>query len=418
MTPLKKGQIKLIKYGLKHPYSILAGDTGTGKTRAAIEIALRDGRNTLIICPSYQVLNWVDEINKWGPLDSKILAIKKSKDVEIKKGINFIVVSYDIAKKHECLFKWAINLFLDEAHLIKSVKAKRTQSIHKMIYENSVARVHPMSGTIIKNRVEEFYANLALTYYDPRISSPLFLRKFPDSISFAEKFSFRLQYTIEIGGRLITITKWKGLRNFEQLKKWLDGKYIRVKSDIKSENVYKNILISDSQDEALLNQFKNYFLGEDSTGVDPEAKAKAALAKAPMTIKYVEDLLESSEPIVIFSDHVEASEYIADHFKTTAMNHNVGPHKRMKFAQEFQKGKGRVIVITKALSEGVTLTRAHHLVINDYPWVPGDLKQVIARIDRLGQTKTCVIHRILGSPQDEYILKAIEEKTKVIEKVT
>jgi SNF2 family DNA or RNA helicase len=417
MTSLKPAQIKLIEHGLANPYSILAGDTGTGKTRAAIEIRNKVKMKCLVICPSYQVFNWVDEIAKWGN-NNTVLPIKASKDVTGNFNTDYIVVSYDIAKKHECLFEWAEMIVMDECHLLKSVKAKRTQMIHKYIYENSIPRVHPMSGTVIKNRVEEYYSNLALMCYDPKNPDVVFLDKFPDNVSFADHFSFRHEYQIEVGNRLVTIVKWGGIKNVDELKKWLRGKYVRAKADRKENTIYKDIKISNVDDPKLLEAFNSWIENGDSGGVDPTAKAEAALNKVPITVQYVKDLLDEAQSVVVFSDHVASSEAIAKEFDTIAMNHHVGPHSRMEYAKKFQSGEGRVLVISRALSEGVTLTRSNHIVFNDYPWVPGDVKQVIARIDRLGQEKTCIVHRIILSPQDEYIMNVIQDKIKVIDKVT
>jgi SNF2 family DNA or RNA helicase len=54
------------------------------------------------------------------------------------------------------------------------------------------------------------------------------------------------------------------------------------------------------------------------------------------------------------------------------------------------------------------------MVFNDFPWVPGQLSQAEYRINRIGQEKQCIVHRIIGSPQDHYILKTIESKNAVI----
>ena len=58
------------------------------------------------------------------------------------------------------------------------------------------------------------------------------------------------------------------------------------------------------------------------------------------------------------------------------------------------------------------------MVFNDFSWVPGDMLQAEARINRLGQTRPCIYHRLIGSPQDHYILKTIEDKKETIMKVT
>ncbi len=431
MKPLKEYQERLVEYALAHPYQILAADPGLGKTRCAIEISRTSGGKCLVVCPSYLVSNWVAELKLWSP-QSKVLAIKAGKDIGfIHKDVDYVVVSYDLAQKAEHFFEWASYVVLDEAHNIKSQKAKRTEFIHRVVYENSIKRVSLLTGTPIRNRVEEFYSLLALCNYDPRSPESEFLVRFPDSITFADHFSFREEYQIEIGRRLVTIVKWAGLRSVKELRGYLKDHYIRIKSsdvlDLPPIS-YKSLHISDVADPELHAAFMNYFDDPDDESIDrkkntsrinPTAKAQAALKKAPITVKYAKDLLEEVGCVLIYSDHVEASEEIAKAFNVPALNGNMPTTKRMEYAKRFQDGEGNVLVATiGALSEGVNLTRASHLILNDYPWVPGALKQVIYRIQRIGQANTCTIHKMVGSPQDEYIIDTIQKKLETIEKAT
>ncbi len=169
----------------------------------------------------------------------------------------------------------------------------------------------------------------------------------------------------------------------------------------------------------LLRAFREHF-GEDESGsVDPTAKARAALLKADFTVQYAKNLLEQVESVVIFTDHVEACKTIADGLNVIPCTGQLSVEKRAQAVQDFQDGKTKAIVATiPSLSTGVTLTKANHMILNDYPWVPGDLTQTIGRINRLGQDKSCFIHRILGSPQDRYIIETLEKKRSVIEQAT
>lgn len=419
---LRLYQKQAIEYGLKQPYSILALDPGLGKTRCAVDIHERMGGNCLVIAPSYLIGNWQAEIKKWGRPNLIVTAIKKGADIYDVFDSDFVLVSYDLAQKAEYFFDWADMVVLDEAHLIKSQKAKRTQFIHKAIYENSIKRCLLLTGTPIKNRVEEFYSLLALCNYQPGKESG-FLDEFPDSIGFADHFSYRQEYTIEVGHRLVRIIKWSGIRNEHELKQHLNGHYLRIKSEDVLDLppvIFKDIRISDSEDEELKHAFDAYFKSDEShRKTNPTAKSQAALRKASITTRYVESLVDEAGAVVVYSDHVDASELIANHFKVTALNGTVPAQRRMQLVKEFQAGHKNVLVCTiGAMSTGINLTRSNHLVLNDYPWVPGDLKQTIYRIQRLGQKQRCVVHRMIGSPQDEYIMDTIQSKIETIEEAT
>ncbi len=421
-------QSRAVTYAEQNPYSILGLEPGLGKSRCGIEIRESLKNNCLIICPSYLILNWVKEIRKWAGEKSRITTFTRGKDIYEPCDTDYVITSYDLVQKAEHLFEWADMLLLDEAHAIKSMKAKRTQFIHKSVYENSLKRVHLLTGTPIKNRVQEFYSLLALCYYEPDAADLKFLDLYPSEIDFADQFSKREQYTMEISGKWVTIVKWTGIRNVSELKKYLSGKYIRIKSsDVLNlpPIVYKSFQVSDVEDKQLLSSFNNYFNDdsgdmerEERTGsVLPEHKAVAALKKVPFTIKYARDLLEETECILIYTDHVASAEAIAAEFGVEAITGKMSSTKRSQLADRFQAGEGRVLVCTiGSMKEGKDLFRSHHIIFNDFPWVPGDLKQVIYRIQRIGQKSTCFVHKIIGSPQDAYIMDVIESKLKTIER--
>lgn len=415
---LSESQALAVDYLLRHPYSIIALDPGMGKSRVSIEYAIRKNARNLIVGPSYAIDNWVDEIRKWAPKDKIVTTFKKGSDIYDVFDSDFVITSYDLAQKAEYLFEWCDMLTIEEAHNIKNIEAKRTEFLHRVTYENSIPAVVQLTGTPIKNRVAEYYSLLAVTYYDPNNSGSEFLERFPSAIDFADYFSYRIEYDMPIGNRFVKIVKWKGVRRIAELKKYLKGRYLRIKSDLPPVS-YIDFKTSNTPDKALLSAFTAHFKDGENSGVNPTEKAQAALKKAPITAKYAEDLLDTTGSVLIYSDHVEAAETIAKYFGVTALTGKINPHKRMEMAKKFQSGEGLVLVATiGALSNVVTLTRSNHLILNDYPWVPGDLKQVMLRINRLGQDKKCVIHRMIGSPQDEYIMQTIEEKLDVIDRVS
>lgn len=416
-----RAQARAFPFALKHPYSILALDPRLGKSRVAIEIREQLQNNCLVICPSYLVLNWVKEIRKWAAPDVQVTAIQKGADIYDICDSDFAVISYDLAKKAENFFDWADMVVIDEGHNLKSMDAQRTQFIHRCIYEYSIPRLHILTGTPIKNRVKEFYSLLALTNYNPRVADSQFLDRYPSEIDFADQFSNRRKYQLQIGNKRVTILKWEGLRNVHELKKHLKGKYLRIRAteDDLPPVMYKPILISETPDPDLLQTFNAHFEGDDAGSVKSDKKAEAALKKVPFTVKYAQGLLEEVDCCLIYSDHVASAEAIAQKFNVRALTGKVSSKLRSRLADKFQAGEGKVLVATVgALKEGRDLYRANDIILNDYPWVPGDLKQVINRIRKVGKKNPCMVHEIFGSPQDSYITDVLKSKIEVIEKAT
>ena len=434
----------MIAYGEVHPYSILAADPRLGKTRAAIVLRQKRGVNCLVVCPAHLIFNWKKEIRKWEPTAS-VTTFCKGKQIYDVCDSDFVVTSYDLVQKAEHLFEWADMVIGDEIHALKSMDAKRTQFFHRALYENSIKFFHGLTGTPIKNRVKEFYSILALANYWPSQKDHSFLDTYPDEITFAERFSFSETYDVKVSKGKKTwqmpVTRYFGLRNRPELRRWLKGKYLRIiadKNDLPPIS-YLDMLVSDIDDKNLLTAFRNFFMDEGdirrlvkakkiteaqaremrSSSVLPEHKRNAAVQKVPFTIKYVENLLESVKCVLIYSDHREPVEKIAAHFGVPAITGSTPSTRRAQLVSNFQAGKLDILCATVgALKEGADLFRARDLVLNDPPWVPGDIHQVINRTRALGEKDPRTVHRIFGSPQDEKIWEVLEEKMATIRRAT
>jgi len=423
LLKLKPHQIETLKYGVANPYSIFALGMRTGKSVVTLALHEKLKQNTLVVCPAYLSLNWEKEVTKCLGKKVKPYVITKGSQIE-KAPLNktdLIIISYNLAMKADRLFEWADTVALDEAHNLKSMEAKRTQAIHRLVYEYSIKNLYCLTGTPIRNRVKEYYSLIALMNYSPQLKSSPFLDRFPTDIDFANYFSYPRTFYLEVGHRTIPITNWTGIKNTEELRGYLKGKYIRFSTEevIPSNQVdYADILIQEKADEGLLADFQKYFEDEEVSSVRSEFKLLAAIEKTKFTIKYIEGLLEEVDQVVVYSDHVEPARIIAEHFETTAIDGGVPQRIRDNIKARFIEGKTKVIVATiKSFSEGIDLSVANNLVYNDYSWVPGELAQADMRVQGYNQTKPVTIHRILGSPQDEAILRTIDAKKSVISKI-
>lgn len=414
-------QKEAVRFCLKNPYAIVALQMGLGKSAVAIYLAHRLKSRCLIIAPAGLILNWKHEIEKC--LDGQLITLfRKGSDIYSPFDSDFVLISYDLAIKSEAIFEWADMVIFDEANHLSHMNTKRTSRIHELIYENSIPRMYLLTGTPIKNRVEEYYSLITLCNYNPQVEHSEFLVKFPESISFADHFSYRDEFQKPIyrnGNRqYITIRKWEGLRNEEELREWLRDIYIMRKGQTQSF-IRKEVILSEEDNPDLLKEF-NRAMDDIGHSVESKFKKEAALKKVPLTVKYLKDLFETGEitSAVVFTDHRASCHELARAFGTIGITGEMPVAERQRLAKEFQAGVSDVIVGTiKALSTGYTLTRANNVVFNDFPWVPGDMEQAEFRINRIGQTKQCVVHRIIGSKQDEYILRVIENKKEVITKM-
>lgn len=412
-------QLKTIEYGLAHNYSILGLEMGLGKTLCSLEIAERSKSKTLIICPAYLRLKWKSEIDKFFPGKS-ITVFNSAKEIYKVWDSDYVIISYSLLEKSDSLFEWADMVIVDESHYLKEMKTKRTETFHRLIYENSISRCLLLTGTPIQNRVYEFYSLMAICNYNPKLEESSFLQKFPTYVHFANHFSYLKQFEIFRGGRRVKVQQWEGLKNKEELKNiWLKDIYISFKSDeVLDLPPYVNIDVPVSYEDMpeLLEEFENF--NGNVTGVEATAKSKAALIKVPYTIDYVKGLMESVNQVIVYTDHVASCEALAKGLHTTPITGQTNMKIRQQLADDFMSGKIGVLVATiGSFSTGIDLYSSYNMVINDFNFVPGNMKQAMYRIRRIGQKNKCFFHRILGTVQDKIIIKKLESKMAVINEV-
>jgi SNF2 family DNA or RNA helicase len=415
---LKSYQEKTIKFGVDNSYVILGLDCGLGKSLCSLAISEESKSKTLIVCPSYLKLKWKSEIDKFYP-GKTVTIFNSAKEIYKVWDSDYVIISYSLLDKSDCLFEWADMVIVDEAHYLKEMRTKRTEAFHRLVYENSIKRCLLLTGTPIQNRVYEFYSLIAICNYNPQMEESSFLKKYPTYVDFANRFSFLKEFEMFRGGRRVKIQQWEGIKNELELKEWLKNIFISFKSDeVLDLPPYVDIDVPVCFEDMpeLLEDFER-FTGE-VTGTEATAKAQAALIKAPYTVDYVKGLLEQVGQVVVYTDHVASCELIAEGLGAQAITGKTPMRVREKLAQEFMDGKSRVIVATiGSFSTGIDLYRSFNMVISDFCWVPGNMKQALFRIRRIGQKNKCFFHRIIGTPQDKIIIKKLEAKMAVIREI-
>ena len=424
MPKLYSYQEETVQFGIKNKYCIYALDMGLGKSITSLETVFRLGKKALVICPAYLKYKWKAEVHKFYP-DKIVSLFNSAKDIYKVWDTDVAILPLSLLEHGEVLFEWADAVIVDEATAFKELKTKRTINFHRMIYENSVERCILLTGTPILNRVYEFYSLLAICNYNPEIEESAFLSKFPDYVTFANYFSYvseeLITRTTKKGKKTkVMVRQWSGVRNLDELHKWIDPFYIRFEADKVLDlppQVEINVPVSYENNESLMEDFKAFMANNEST--NSRAKKESAFKKVPFTVEYVKGLKEKGvEQVVIFSDHVDSAKAIASAFGVEAITGETPMWRRREMAQNFMNKVSHKIVATiGALSTGEDLYSASNMVFNDVPWIPGHLSQAKARIRRIGQKNRCMYHYIIGTLQDEAILLALENKSKTIREV-
>lgn len=431
-TP-SEGQELAIKFAIENKYSILAMPPGQGKTLCAVEMALRLKLNALVVCPSYAKKIWINEFKGQCP-EIEITTFSKGDQIYPLWDDGVAILSYsllldrtnkeDKTKRADSLFEWADLIIFDESHNLKESDNQRTVAAHKLVYENRVPYIVLLSGTPIKNRLYELYSQIALCHYKEDNST--FLDKYPTWVHFANRFSNKTYKVVRTRRGNIPQTTYSGVKNLEELKPILETCYFKLPNKylhkLPSRVVYNVEADKMRAFPGLVEEFEKFMSGKD--GVMPDIKAQAALSTAKFTGQLAKDLLMKHETVVIFTDHVEACKSIAENL-TRQLGTLISPvygeisvSKREIILEEFQKGLKPVIVATTGtLSTAISLTISNVMIMNDLPWVVGDLDQTECRISRRGQEETCFYYRVMATKQSHRISKILDSKRKDIKAI-
>lgn len=400
---LLEHQVEGVEFGLRSPYHINGYQVGLGKTIIALNLACIYKVNTLIVVPAYLKANWEREIDKF---------------ISSKRSFNVVVVSYTGLKKflsNGLLYRFDF-VIADEAQYLKNPKAQRTKIFHDLIKSMRPKYMSLLSGTPVKNRVSEFYSLLQLCYYGG---------KYPEFSSFNKlyyKFCnyFSYERTFEVNG--VPIVRFDGIRRAPELRALIKPVYIRKKTeDVATLPDFSEIWVQGKTKKEYSKNLEEAFKLFEQDSKDPaymSLKRANAMAKVKDTIALAKDMLEQGEKVIVYSDHVASAEEIAKALNIPLATGKVDSNIRGQIVIDFEDGKYQGISATiGALSTGVTLVSARHMIFNDVPFVPADLEQAKARIRRIGQTKKCFYHYIYNSDFDKSLVDMINRKNRDIRKL-
>ena len=395
-TKLYPHQEKALTFALSHPYHICGLEMGLGKSLVALALAVETKARTLVICPAYLRKNWENEVSKHT------------------EGLDVTIISYGSITKLESIdFDLVI---ADEFHFCKTPKAKRSEAVHDLLQNGKPKYFIGLTGSVIKNRVSEFWSLLQACYHGGHYD------EFKPFYRLYYKFcnTFSNERTFDTGK--FVVVRFDGIKNVERLKQLIAPVYIRMKTrDVIDLPKTNDIYITSKQSkkyEADLKEAFKLFKQDPNDAEYMSMKRANAFAKIKATISLAKDMLDQDEKVVIFSDHVDSTKAIAKALKCPYVVGSVNADKRGEIVDEFENGKHQAIAATiGSLSTGVNLTSASKMIFNDTPFVGADIDQAKARIWRIGQDKPCFYYYIVSSDFDKKLSDMIQRKSKDIRKI-
>ncbi len=395
-------QRKGVEFAWNHHYCIIGDQMGLGKSFQAIVVAAREGGRTLIVVPASLKLSWESEIAKFYP------------------ELDYELLSYSMAKKFKDRnFR---TIICDEAHYIKTPDSQRTKAVERIVREVKPERLILLSGTIMKNRIIELYMPLYLTSLNPRGTSGLDIR----TLFSYESFCYTFSHEVVKYFNGVEVSTYEGVRNVEELKSLLQTRMIRRKAeDVLDlpDKVSKTVPMKASKPPEYDEVMNQFILDEKKTPEFITCKRLMSESKAEFTAKYVVNLLEELDQVIIFSDHIKTVEKISKilnkkKIKSDYISSHRSMEERSSIIKSFQGGRLKVLCATIGVgSTGLNLQNCNTIVFNDFPFVPAELSQAQKRIHRIGQKQRCFYHYIISNEIDRKILELLASKITTIEKV-
>ena len=384
----------------RHPRAYLADEMGLGKTVQAIvaqqEVfrwAERQPR-TLVICPASVSENWRREWALW------------------EGHGQLLVRSYASLLRHPVDPEWADLVILDEAHYCKSISAKRTRSA--MTLARAAPRAWLLSGTPMPN--------------DPRELWPMFKYLWPElHIAGDTAFTWMNRYCkwsdSDYGYRVWGTTPLAKTELVPNLKKFMLRRRLKdIALDLPSLRFTVQHL---DKNPDLAEELEN--LGADMEGEEHMSTMRRILGtyKAPRVAEIVlEELREEQyrDVVVLYHHHDTAHALVGGLSKVGlhlyGFDGSAPPSKRQEEIDGFQQHGGIFLAQQGAAGIGITLTRAHEIILVEPSWSPEDNWQAIKRIHRIGQDAPCRA-RLFAVPgsMDEALMNTLRRKSAMVKEV-
>ena len=414
----KKHQVDGEVFSYYKKYSFIAYEMRLGKTILSASLSrLLNIRTTVIICPANPKWEWFRQLTeKWGfnELYFSIIDAAKSKNI-IAFQERFVIINYDIVGKfHKELCERNVGHFiLDEVHKCKNVNSNRTKNVKKLLDSFPDAKVTFLSGTPIKNRVNDIFAYLKLSNHPLGKNH----KKFLD------------EYTVSTTSRGHA-TRVTGGKNLQDLSKKL-ANFMLIRTQEECMDVPKKMFITynypldDYREEynkiiEELSQLKDI---SSLTGNLHSLNIITSRAKIKGVIEIAEDIIENGQKVVIFCSYKDPLHELQAYFgeRCVLVDGSVPSHKRMEYCEKFRDDESKEVFLGNmvAAGEGTDLSCALNVIFVNFPLTPDEIMQPMNRCENMARTKILtVIYTSCDESIDEYLYELIEDKQNEINTFT
>lgn len=396
MLTARKYQIAGTEF-LKRGKYALWDEPGLGKTLQAINAATCP---VLVTAPTYLVEQWGDVIRAQHPeaVVSVATGSRAQRTAALAKRADWYVTNIEMFRTYK--MPHCYTLIVDEAHHIRSHKAKQSQQIY--LYSTSCKLVFELTATPIMKEVDDLYMQFKLlaptefTSYGRFVDTFCKVSQSPWGLkiigpknnlllrALCHRFALRRSYK-EVGLELPAFIE-------HQLKLEMEPEFAKAYMEVK----------------------RNYRLTPEIT-VETAGAMLATLRRltmCPAKITAIEGIIEDTptdQPVVIFVWYKDNACAIKQHVpEAVVITGDIPATLRPTLAKQ-----SRLVIATLgSLSEGVDLSAAKTVIFAECDYTPGLMYQANRRILRFTEDPVPVnaYYLLAKGTVDEHVLRAAQRR--------
>lgn len=436
---------------------LVADVMGVGKTLVAISslsLAWKQLTPAVVICPSSVLGNWRKELEQWGPwFDLVVLEGGTRRLPKPQRPQTVYLVSWDLLHKYaSALHKAGIRTVIaDEAHFAKNADARRSRALRALALR--VPHLLLLTGTPLENRLSELWHGLHLI--DPQ--------EFPTEEDFRERFvtspggeaalakllprymlrRLKREVLADLPTKTRTILRvdlpgparaaydkaeadclqWMAREHREKALGFASRRYL----ELVQQQRWPGIQAVDRAIEEANDRLRD---GRGSSSSEAALLRLGVLRRIvgegkvlPALQWTAGELRAHRGPVVLFCEHQAVVKTLGAglermNVRWSVIDGSVGASRRTAIVDQFQSGQLDVLIGTRAMATGITLTRGHRGAFVERWWVPAQEEQAEDRLHRLGQTKAVEIVRlVVPGTVDDHVNDLGEVKEELGESV-
>ncbi len=441
-----------IQFAEMHRGVLWADEQGLGKTAQSLAtVEYGSHYPAVIYCPDVLKLSWRRELNRWLPTRQvAVLGVGKRLAGVPPETADFVVLNYEIAKKHE---KFLVSLrpkavIADESHYLKNRRAQRTQAVTAVVKACAPTKVLLLSGTPVLSRPVELASQLELLGLLDSEFGGFVEYAYRYCAAFRDRFGFHADgasHLDELHARLratcmvrrlkkdvekelpakqlqtvpVTLTNTGEYRKADTaFSRWLRDK---LKGDV--DFLASIAHLSPALQRLEMTRRVEKVLRAETLAQRTALRVLAGRGKAAAAVAWINEFHEANgdAKLLVFAHHKEVLGELVRAFPGCLhLLAEDSANDRQRAVDAFQTDQGQWLFVlsTPAAQAGLTLHAASHELFVEYEDTAAAHRQAEDRAHRIGQKHLVNVYRlhVEGSVDDD-LLSQITAKGEVADSV-